>query len=99
MKTDVLKTVKNVGLKYGTYHWIAPVDESIVILKTQIWKPMKRYCCMFFIMFSLSACARSSVQDTWENQTWITAASFNTVLANQSNRAQSFLANSNKPPT
>ena len=44
-----------------------------------VWKPMKMYC-VFFITFSLSACARSSVQGTWENQIWITPASFNTVL-------------------
>ena len=52
---------------------------------------------MFFIMFSLSAYALSSVQGTWENQIWITPASFKTVLANQTNRAQSFLAKSNIP--
>ena len=52
------------------------------IPKTPVWKIMNMYCCMFFIMFSLSACALSSVQSTWENQIWITPASFNTVLAN-----------------
>ena len=47
---------------------------------------------MFLIMFSLSAFALSSVQGTWENQIWMTHTSFDTVLANQSESAQSFLA-------
>ena len=55
---------------------------------------MERYCCMFFIMFSLLACTGSSIQGTWENQIWTTPATFNTVLANQSNRVQPLLANS-----
>ena len=38
------------------------------ILKTPVWKLTKRYCYTFFYMFSLSACAQSSVQGTWENQ-------------------------------
>ena len=59
---------------------------------------MKSYCCMFLYMFSLSACARSSVQGTWENQIFIIPASFDTVLINQNNRAQSFLANSDLLP-
>ena len=54
---------------------------------------------MLVIMFPLSACALSSVQGTWGNQISITSASFNTVLANQSVSAQSFLAKSNIPPT
>ena len=72
---------------------------AIVILKTPVWKLMKRYCCMFLIMFSLSVCVLSSVQGTWENQVWIKPGSFNTVLANQSESAQSFLAKSNIPPS
>ena len=66
---------------------------------SNIWKLMKRYCCIIFIIFSLSACALSSVQGISENKIKITTASFNTVLANQSESAQSFLAKSNIPPT
>ena len=75
------------------------ISQSIVILKSPAWKLMKRYCCIFFIIFSLSAYALSSVQGTWENQIRITPASFNTVLANQNESAQSFLAKPNTPPT
>ena len=47
---------------------------------------------MILDMVSLSACVRFP-PFTWENQ--ITPASFNDILANQNNPAQSFLANSN----
>ena len=40
---------------------------TIVILKTLVWKFMKRYC-VFLYMFSLLACAQSYIQGTWENQ-------------------------------
>ena len=64
-----------------------------------VWKLMEKVLLYVFMMFCLSACALSSVQGTWENQICITSASFNTVLANQSESAQSFLAKSNVPPT
>ena len=50
---------------------------------------------MFLYMFSLSACARSSVigKPNLNNVCF-----FNTVLANQNNRAQSFPADSNILP-
>ena len=43
---------------------------SIVILKTPIWKLIKRYCCMLFIMFTLSACTLSSVQAQADTDNW-----------------------------
>ena len=77
---------------------VSTLSASIVVLKTPVWKLMKRYCCVFLYMFSLSACVRSCVQGTWENQIFIIAPFFNTVLANQNHHAQSFLANSNILP-
>ena len=53
------------------------------------------FSCMFFYMVPLSACAWSPLQEKWENQILIMPASFNTVLSNQNNHAQSFLANFN----
>ena len=79
--------------------YIIFVGLNIVILKTPFWKLMKKYCCMFFIMFPLSACVLSSVQGTRKNEILIPRVSFNTVLTNQSDSAQSFLAESNIPPT
>ena len=77
---------------------VSTLSASIVVLKTPVWKLMKRYCCVFLYMFSLSACVQSCVQGTWENQIFIIAPFFNTVLANQNHHAQSFLANSNILP-
>ena len=40
----------------------------IAILKSPVWKIMKRYCCMFLYVFSLSACLLSPNQGAWESE-------------------------------